>query len=360
MADCGFVVVVLEESVQQKSIAVTSYLMSSVKPQHPSTSSSPWEELPSSHEQFGCIPNYQLYDEIDSDDKMQHWDLQSGLADNVASISPVVASSSIQLFDSATVPDGNASVEDIWLDFKDEAISDVFMDNALKLAGIVQYLPTVSADDVESLLSSSPSIADTTASDNLEIASWHSHVTEYHGDQINGVSGVLSTQVEPSAEVPCMPVYEDQLQVASPPVMTQVAVSAEQQVAFSPGVSSCLSAYDDQFHLASPQVDVPAYDEQIQVPSPVSTVPSPMSSQSTLSPISTPPPLPPSTDKRLRKKEQNKTAAQKYRQKKRGERGVVMSEYEQLERKNIELHTRVDEMTREVNYLKRLIEEICA
>jgi len=59
------------------------------------------------------------------------------------------------------------------------------------------------------------------------------------------------------------------------------------------------------------------------------------------------------------KKEQNKTTAQKYRQRKRSEQGLVMTEYEQLERKNIELHTRVEEMTREVHYLKELIDENC-
>jgi len=32
------------------------------------------------------------------------------------------------------------------------------------------------------------------------------------------------------------------------------------------------------------------------------------------------------------KKEQNKTTAQKYRQRKRSEQGLVMTEYEQLER----------------------------
>jgi len=66
------------------------------------------------------------------------------------------------------------------------------------------------------------------------------------------------------------------------------------------------------------------------------------------------------TEKKQRKKQQNKNAAQKYRQRKRGEQGMVMTEYEQLEKKNIELRTRVEEMTREVDYLKGLIEEICA
>lgn len=64
--------------------------------------------------------------------------------------------------------------------------------------------------------------------------------------------------------------------------------------------------------------------------------------------------------KRQRKKEQNKTAALRYRQKKRSENGTVSSEYEALEKRNGELKEKVTEMTREVNYLKELIAEICA
>jgi len=63
--------------------------------------------------------------------------------------------------------------------------------------------------------------------------------------------------------------------------------------------------------------------------------------------------------RRLRKKEQNKTAALRYRLKKRSEQGLVMTEYVKLERKNIELRTRLDAMTKEISYLKSLIDELC-
>lgn len=66
------------------------------------------------------------------------------------------------------------------------------------------------------------------------------------------------------------------------------------------------------------------------------------------------------TEKRQRKKEQNKTAAQRYREKKKSEQGTVLSEYEVLELRNTQLRSKVDEMTKEINYLKGLIEEICA
>jgi len=63
-------------------------------------------------------------------------------------------------------------------------------------------------------------------------------------------------------------------------------------------------------------------------------------------------------ERRERKREQNKTAASKYRQRKRAEQGDCLSEHEQLEKRNVELKSRVDELTREINYLKGLISEI--
>lgn len=63
-------------------------------------------------------------------------------------------------------------------------------------------------------------------------------------------------------------------------------------------------------------------------------------------------------ERRERKREQNKTAASKYRQRKRTEQGDFVSEHDQLEKRNGELKSRVDELTREINYLKGLISEI--
>lgn len=64
------------------------------------------------------------------------------------------------------------------------------------------------------------------------------------------------------------------------------------------------------------------------------------------------------TERRQRKKEQNKTAALRYRQKKRDEKGHTNTEVEDLEQKNSELRARADELTREINYLKGLLDEI--
>jgi hypothetical protein len=63
-------------------------------------------------------------------------------------------------------------------------------------------------------------------------------------------------------------------------------------------------------------------------------------------------------DRKLKKKEQNKTAALRYRNKKREEKGVVYTEVEELEHKNAKLQERADDLTKEINYLKSLLEEI--
>ena len=63
-------------------------------------------------------------------------------------------------------------------------------------------------------------------------------------------------------------------------------------------------------------------------------------------------------ERRVRKKEQNKTAALRYRQKKREEKGHTMTEVEELEQQNQVLKNRADELSKEISYLRGLLEEI--
>ncbi|XP_024127803.1 activating transcription factor 4b [Oryzias melastigma] len=63
-------------------------------------------------------------------------------------------------------------------------------------------------------------------------------------------------------------------------------------------------------------------------------------------------------DKKLKKMEQNKTAATRYRQKKRAEQDSLLTEYAVLERKNVELTEKAESLTREIEYLKELMEEV--
>lgn len=62
--------------------------------------------------------------------------------------------------------------------------------------------------------------------------------------------------------------------------------------------------------------------------------------------------------KKLKKMEQNKTAATRYRQKKKTEQEALLEEHALLERKNMELTEKAESMAREIEYLKELMEEV--
>ncbi|XP_042361718.1 activating transcription factor 4b [Plectropomus leopardus] len=62
--------------------------------------------------------------------------------------------------------------------------------------------------------------------------------------------------------------------------------------------------------------------------------------------------------KKLKKMEQNKTAATRYRQKKKAEQESLLEEHTRLERRNMELKEKAESMAREIEYLKELMEEV--
>lgn len=63
-------------------------------------------------------------------------------------------------------------------------------------------------------------------------------------------------------------------------------------------------------------------------------------------------------DRKLKKMEQNKTAATRYRQKKRAEQEALSGECRELEQKNVALMEKADSLSKEIKYLKDLIEEV--
>ncbi|CAK6975063.1 cyclic AMP-dependent transcription factor ATF-4 [Scomber scombrus] len=63
-------------------------------------------------------------------------------------------------------------------------------------------------------------------------------------------------------------------------------------------------------------------------------------------------------EKKLKKMEQNKTAATRYRQKKRVEQDLLNDECTVLEKKNHELAEKAESISREIQYLKDLMEEV--
>ncbi|XP_026063454.1 cyclic AMP-dependent transcription factor ATF-4-like [Carassius auratus] len=62
--------------------------------------------------------------------------------------------------------------------------------------------------------------------------------------------------------------------------------------------------------------------------------------------------------KKLKKMEQNKTAATRYRQKKRAEQESLQSECTALEERNQELADKAESLTKEIQYLKELMDEV--
>ncbi|XP_053708205.1 activating transcription factor 4b [Synchiropus splendidus] len=69
-------------------------------------------------------------------------------------------------------------------------------------------------------------------------------------------------------------------------------------------------------------------------------------------------PLKTPRNKKLKKMEQNKTAATRYRQKKRAEQEALTTEFALLQKKNVELTERAESMAREIEYLKELMDEV--
>jgi len=64
------------------------------------------------------------------------------------------------------------------------------------------------------------------------------------------------------------------------------------------------------------------------------------------------------SERKSRKKQQNKDAATRYRQKKKSEVNNINHECETLEARNKELKEKVDQMTREIQYLKDLMADV--
>lgn len=63
-------------------------------------------------------------------------------------------------------------------------------------------------------------------------------------------------------------------------------------------------------------------------------------------------------DRKQRKKQQNKDAATRYRQKKKAEQDAINAEFDSLMEHNTELKEQVDQMTKEIQYLKNLMADV--
>ncbi|XP_072277139.1 cyclic AMP-dependent transcription factor ATF-4-like [Pyxicephalus adspersus] len=66
----------------------------------------------------------------------------------------------------------------------------------------------------------------------------------------------------------------------------------------------------------------------------------------------------PRVDKKQKKMEQNKTAATRYRQKRKAEQEKISEECRKLEKRNDDLQEKADSLAKEIQYLKDLIEDV--
>lgn len=64
------------------------------------------------------------------------------------------------------------------------------------------------------------------------------------------------------------------------------------------------------------------------------------------------------SDRRIRKKEQNKNAATRYRLKKKAEVSIIVEEERGLEDQNASLQTKLTDVQREINYLKGIMRDV--
>ncbi|CAJ1053342.1 cyclic AMP-dependent transcription factor ATF-4 isoform X2 [Xyrichtys novacula] len=137
---------------------------------------------------------------------------------------------------------------------------------------------------------------------------------------------------------------------------------SKQSIKISPPSSDCDSDSGIESGAGSPS----------RLPSPPLT-PSPSAGSSRTKPYTKPEPTtttspmakvksvngtPKVVEKKLKKMEQNKTAATRYRQKKRVEQELLGSELEDLEKRNHELKEKAESISREIQYLKDLMEEV--
>lgn len=92
----------------------------------------------------------------------------------------------------------------------------------------------------------------------------------------------------------------------------------------------------------------------------LTAAPVPTAGSSRTKPYAKPPSAaaPKLVERKLKKMEQNKTAATRYRQKKRVEQELLNGELEELEKKNGELTEKAESISREIKYLKDLMEEV--
>lgn len=237
-----------------------------------------------------------------------------------------VAEDTTKMLDSGSDPAINESLigspADAAVDWLD--VLDVEVSQALESYAVADYnngpiLSPVTAEDVESILSSGSS------SPSQEISGeWAS---------------ILPMEVDSPDNSMQSPVFNEVNQSDLECLLLQV---------------KCVPDDHNYQMLASP----PATPDPVEGPSSGSSRPKPYSRKNTSRSSRKAPKDAKQLDRHERKKQQNKDAALRYRLKKKQESSVISSEVDVLEERNTQLKDNVEQMTREIKYLKNLLSDV--
>uniref|UniRef100_A0A1B6GLH4 BZIP domain-containing protein n=1 Tax=Cuerna arida TaxID=1464854 RepID=A0A1B6GLH4_9HEMI len=144
------------------------------------------------------------------------------------------------------------------------------------------------------------------------------------------------------------------LQEMQPHELDELVRMRVESLVESPADTSCSSLHEESESVASPSSESGYSDPEWTIPS----CSSPDLKVSKRRRVSKPYARTPPEEKRLRKKEQNKNAATRYRLKKKQEIEEILGEEKELQQRNEGLKSELVEVRREIKYLKNLMRDM--
>lgn len=197
-------------------------------------------------------------------------------------------------------------------------------------------LSPVTPEDVDSVLSSGPSSPETSSVPAETAASLFSQMEM---DCVLEESVFEESMVSSDSIIEISPIEITPISLSSQPTVEEVKVD----LVTSPSAFEELNADDSQS----------SFEEEL-IPSSAGKSRGSRHRQMPYEKSSREKPI----DRKQRKKQQNKDAATRYRQKKKAEQDTIQGEYDGLMKRNTELKEQVDQMTREIQYLKDLMADV--
>uniref|UniRef100_A0A8C6SB77 Cyclic AMP-dependent transcription factor ATF-4 n=1 Tax=Neogobius melanostomus TaxID=47308 RepID=A0A8C6SB77_9GOBI len=275
-----------------------------------------------------------------------------------------------------------------WLDHPDLISLYVFAENAFEDLDWMAERVDLSEFDLDSLIGSCSPSEDSPSSPEDLLASLDCSM-EFDPYPVTTFSSPLHTSFVPSTP-PCVPEPQEELEIKSEPASPEpsspaytlelgsevdVSESEVEVTEVKPVVAAVIPQIPRFVVSLSPTriVLVLAPKEELGIDTTIATTEVSEPAPPTRSPRSRPYPEPKykagqsspregptkgTERQKAQKMEQNKTAATRYRQKKRAEQDLLLDEYAVLERKNVELTEKAESMAREIKYLKELMEEV--